>query len=218
MSLLNTASPWNNDTTRKRVPSMKRATAKIRPSNAERQVSFSDIDEQENNIVNDQNHNDNNNINMHKIIGSMTTEDDGSNLYDFQPLEPPSLNSQSANTSETDISSHLSLDAQELLPQTSNRENSNFASNHSPKQFLSNYHEIYNLPKMPKPVYGLPNSSNTNIDDKLWSKINYMIHLLEEQQNEKTAYVTEEFILYAFLGIFVIYAVDTFTRNGKYVR
>ena len=71
---------------------------------------------------------------------------------------------------------------------------------------------------MPKPVYGLPNSSNTNIDDKLWSKINYMIHLLEEQQNEKTAYVTEEFILYAFLGIFVIYAVDTFTRNGKYVR
>ena len=216
MSLLNTASPWNTDNTRKRVPSMKRVTAKIRPSNADEKVSFSSIDESENNIANDQNHNENNNINMHKIIDSMTTEDDGSKLYDFQPLEPPSINSQSANTSETDISSHLSLDAQELLPQTSNRGSSNFASNHEPKQFLSNYHEIYNLPKMPKPSYETSDSSNTN--DKLWSKINYMIHLLEEQKNEKTAYVTEEFILYTFLGIFVIYAVDTFTRNGKYVR
>ena len=45
-----------------------------------------------------------------------------------------------------------------------------------------------------------------------------MIHLLEEQQMEKTANITEEFILYTFLGVFVIYVIDSFTRNGKYVR
>lgn len=216
MSLLNTASPWNNDNTRKRLPSMKRVTAKLRPNN---EPQFAAINEPQNsNIIEDQTHNNNNNTNIHKIIDSMTTEDDGSNLYDFQPLEPPIIHSQSANTSETDISSHLSLDAQELLPKTTDRQTSNFASNHDQKQFLSNYHEIYSMPKMPKPSYESLDSSNMQMNDKLWSKINYMIHLLEEQQNEKTAYVTEEFILYAFLGIFVIYAVDTFTRNGKYVR
>ena len=45
-----------------------------------------------------------------------------------------------------------------------------------------------------------------------------MIHLLEEQKFEKTANITEEFILYTFLGVFVIFIVDSFTRTGKYVR
>jgi high-affinity K+ transport system ATPase subunit B len=55
-------------------------------------------------------------------------------------------------------------------------------------------------------------------DEQLLKKINYMIHLLEEQKKEKTDNVTEEFILYSFLGIFIIYIVDTFTRSGKYTR
>ena len=67
-----------------------------------------------------------------------------------------------------------------------------------------------------KPYYakmGIGNDSS-----KLLEKINYMIHLLEEQQIEKTANITEEFILYTFLGVFVIFIVDSFTRTGKYVR
>lgn len=54
--------------------------------------------------------------------------------------------------------------------------------------------------------------------DRLIEKLNYMIHLLEEQQNEKTATVTEELILYLFLGVFVIFTVDSFARAGKYTR
>ena len=49
-------------------------------------------------------------------------------------------------------------------------------------------------------------------------KINYMINLLEEQQDEKTNNVTEEVVLYSFLGIFIIFVVDSFARVGKYVR
>jgi high-affinity K+ transport system ATPase subunit B len=55
-------------------------------------------------------------------------------------------------------------------------------------------------------------------DDKIMEKINYMIHLLEEQQNEKTNNITEEFILYTFLGVFIIFVVDSFSRSGKYSR
>ena len=55
-------------------------------------------------------------------------------------------------------------------------------------------------------------------NDALLKKLNYMIHLLEEQKNEQTNNVTEELILYIFLGIFVIFVVDSFTKVGKYQR
>ena len=52
----------------------------------------------------------------------------------------------------------------------------------------------------------------------LSDKLNYVVRLLEDQRDEKTAHVTEELILYAFLGVFVIFVLDSFVRTGKYVR
>lgn len=54
--------------------------------------------------------------------------------------------------------------------------------------------------------------------DELLEKLNKVVHLLEEQKHEKTGHVTEELILYCFLGVFVIFIVDSFVRVGKYVR
>ena len=54
--------------------------------------------------------------------------------------------------------------------------------------------------------------------DTMLEKLNYMIMLLEEQQNERTDHIMEELILYFFLGIFMIFMVDSFVRSGKYVR
>jgi hypothetical protein len=65
----------------------------------------------------------------------------------------------------------------------------------------------------------MSSSSHTNNENSiLIEKLNYMIHLLEEQQDERTNNVTEEVILYCFLGVFMIFIVDSFTRVGKYVR
>jgi hypothetical protein len=64
-------------------------------------------------------------------------------------------------------------------------------------------------------------SSNTEIPgskDELMTKLNYMIHLLEENKDEKTHNVTEELVLYLFLGVFVIFVVDSFAKVGKYTR
>ncbi len=55
-------------------------------------------------------------------------------------------------------------------------------------------------------------------DTILLDKLNYMIYLLEEQRDEKTGQVTEELILYVFLGIFTLFVLDTFVKNGKYSR
>jgi hypothetical protein len=57
-----------------------------------------------------------------------------------------------------------------------------------------------------------------DVNQVLIDKINYMINLLEDQQDERTNNVTEEVILYSFLGIFIIFVVDSFARVGKYVR
>ena len=52
----------------------------------------------------------------------------------------------------------------------------------------------------------------------LMEKLNYVIHMLEEQKDEKTNHVTEEVVLYCFLGVFVIFVTDSFARAGKYSR
>ena len=62
------------------------------------------------------------------------------------------------------------------------------------------------------------NNYNNNNNDNLMEKLNYMIHLLEEQKEEKTEYVTEEIILYLFLGVFVVFVIDSFVKVGKYTR
>lgn len=57
-----------------------------------------------------------------------------------------------------------------------------------------------------------------NNQDVLLQKINYMINLLEDQQDERTGNVGEEVVLYSFLGVFMIFLVDSFVKVGKYVR
>jgi hypothetical protein len=71
-----------------------------------------------------------------------------------------------------------------------------------------------------KQYYSSTNSSNNTSDSNqvLIEKLNYMINLLEEQQDQKTGSVTEEVVLYSFLGVFIIFVVDSFARVGKYVR
>lgn len=54
--------------------------------------------------------------------------------------------------------------------------------------------------------------------DKVMDRLNYMTQMLEALQMEKTNHVTEEFVLYSLLGVFMIYIVDGFSRGGKYIR
>ena len=68
------------------------------------------------------------------------------------------------------------------------------------------------------PSYGQNNNISQINKDELLVKLDHILHLLEEQQDEKTGHVAEELILYSFLGIFIIFVVDSFARAGKYVR
>jgi len=160
---------------------------------------------------------------------NVTNENDGSGLGDFNPPPHGLVNSKG-------------LEPVDLLPKTpfvappvSNGEpvyreskfrpmENRFFQRESTDGELNDYRKIY-IPtgyssKYAMPQGGVGGSQNmvANEDDRLMKKIHYMIHLLEEQRNQKTDNVMEEFILYSFLGIFIIYIADSFSRSGKYIR
>ena len=58
----------------------------------------------------------------------------------------------------------------------------------------------------------------TGGNQELLTKLNYLIHLLEDQKDEKAGSITEELVLYCFLGVFIIFVLDSFVKVGKYVR
>ena len=221
MSLLSTASPWtNNSSSKKRIPTMKRANSKIKPydrNSLEEHTphnieGFSSIEETEK-------HNNDNSQRVRELIDKLAAENDGSELSDFVPIDRPNLNSSSSEDIEKDLN-YNQFDAEELLPKTLEKQDNTYSSDDTSLGNLTNYHSGYNnyseVSNHTVPYYAKMGVGNDN--NKLIEKINYMIHLLEEQQYEKTANITEEFILYTFLGVFVIFIVDSFTRTGKYVR
>ena len=79
----------------------------------------------------------------------------------------------------------------------------------------SNLSLFMNTPHVPVQAQG---SNYPQGGNDLLKRLNYMIHLLEEQQDHKTDNVMEEIILYGFLGVFIIFTIDSFVRVGKYTR
>lgn len=77
----------------------------------------------------------------------------------------------------------------------------------------SNYEQQYSETT---PYYARqPDSDNKS---SFVNKLDYMIHMLEEQREIKSGSATEEVILYSFLGVFIIFVLDSFARAGKYTR
>lgn len=87
-------------------------------------------------------------------------------------------------------------------------------------KFYNQYVPTYTGTAQNIPYYSqLANSQEVSGSrDELMRKLNYVVHMLEEQHDEKTGNVTEELVLYMFLGVFVIFVVDSFARATKYTR
>jgi hypothetical protein len=128
---------------------------------------------------------------VNSLLEAMT-QNDGSGLADFEPIKHPEIN---------------------ILKNNETQPSSQFAANDVHLAKHTNYAQTYSAPRI---YQGRPQPQLES--DKFMEKINYMIHLLEEQQHEKTANISEEFVLYTLLGVFVIFTVDSFTRAGRYVR
>jgi hypothetical protein len=87
---------------------------------------------------------------------------------------------------------------------------------------LANYTPPLKKEEIPKMDYSFkkeePEYTYKSTESEISDKLTYMIQLLEEQRDEKTGQVTEELILYVFLGVFTLFVLDTFVKTGKYSR
>jgi hypothetical protein len=131
---------------------------------------------------------------------------------DIDPEQPVSVNPQNIDQVKNDTTQQVVQNRVYPQPMDSYEGYQDMPKNYS-KQFYKNYVPYFNQ----NGYTNLTSNSNQN-KDQLLEKLNYMIHLLEEQKDEKTGHVIEEVILYSFLGIFIIFIVDSFARAGKYTR
>jgi hypothetical protein len=55
-------------------------------------------------------------------------------------------------------------------------------------------------------------------NQELLDKMNKILEMFEDQKEIKTGQKNEEIVLYCFLGVFIIYIMDSFVSIGKYSR
>ena len=238
MSLVSSASPWINEDTnlKKRSPSI-RKTVKLRPfvkDIGEPDEYVSQTEKYQNmkpaTIEDSENEHALRNNRVHDMLNKITSvnaENDGNKLADFTPPPNPQnymkKDIQLMQNEDEPIDSPQN-EMQIPVPMIPNMRGNQYSSNNMSLANYSNYQNSYDPTNIiNKPYYskmGLGNGSGSisGNESKLLEKINYMIHLLENQENEKTNNITEEFILYTCLGVFMIFIVDSFARAGKYVR
>jgi hypothetical protein len=227
MSLVTTASLWtNDDNQKKRTPTMRR-TIKLKPTiptigepddYVSQSENYQNLENNNSNVDETQKHMDNRNIRVNELLNKITAADnENDKMGSFVPLPNPNINIKKDMTDNTDTKIYVPPNVSYSAASNAMKE-SPYTANGNASAVYSNYANSY---QPPSGVVSQPYYAKMGLgigDDKIMEKINYMIHLLEEQQNEKTNNITEEFILYTFLGVFIIFVVDSFSRSGKYSR
>jgi len=183
----------NNDATKNKITSLGNLMSKIHNNNNEDDDTYNSTSYQANLID--------------ESISTSLTDSLNSELAKIQKMREAGNNLPQNNF----LGNTNNMNNTNMLDD-SNRENNVLGNLNSSKSNLSNYNESYNYATT-------SNDNSLNFDNKkLLTKLDYIIHLLEEQHNEKTNHITEELILYLFLGLFILFVLDSFARASKYHR
>ena len=104
------------------------------------------------------------------------------------------------------------VDIHKNLKEDSDAELSNFYNSEIkvPAQYKTNDYMILNATNAIEP------KRHTN--QELLDKMNKILEMFEDQKEIKTGQKNEEIVLYCFLGVFIIYIMDSFVNIGRYSR
>jgi hypothetical protein len=232
MSLVTSASPWTNDepTNKKRQSTIRKSTKQTNDLGHDDYISQSENYQnlQPTNIDVVLQANQDRNTKVADLLNKITSADiSNDKMGDFKPPSPPSLNVKKDMDDNATIRQYVppnvSFAQASINAKTASGQGPSYGADDMRAAIYSNYNKSYEPPQQlsTQPYYakmGITSGAGSLNDNKLLEKINYMIHLLEQQQSEKTSNITEEFILYTFLGVFIIFVVDSFARSGKYTR
>ena len=168
--------------------------------------------------------NDDDDLGNYNPKGSAVTAKHSDNFKPMNPFEFPAKPiSMGGERKQENMST---MEDNNLVPQPSDNENLKLQELQSAYLNDAQVRDYY---RRLVPTYNKTDTSNANANTKSYysnndsnqvivEKLNYMINLLEEQQDYKTGSVMEEVVLYSFLGVFIIFVVDSFTKVGKYKR
>jgi hypothetical protein len=211
MSLAMYAAPFNNENSQINSKDNDNPIARKRMSNNNNRT--------QKRIPKENNYSEKVNSVLQSIHNLPDVNDNSNDMGDFNPLPPPT----SVGVEQTKIRENE--EQQTIMNQYGYSEKTNESQEDYYKRFMPNYSKMYKTAPTNMPYYQNAQSQLQNVDYQLTGenrilleKLNYMINLLEEQQDERTGNVTEEVVLYCFLGIFIIFIIDSFVRVGKYVR
>ena len=136
-------------------------------------------------------------------------DSDESVLANFEPMGNPIITKAPDDKKEENMPPQIQSDDPVSVEQFETINQDELSENNY-KNYMNTYVPYYTKTANQANLHGSK--------DQLMKKLNYMIHLLEKQEDEKTSNVTEELVLYMFLGVFTIFCVDSFARAGKYTR
>ena len=197
-----TTSTKNNDATKNKITSLGNLMSQIHNNNEE-DDSYNNTSYQSNLID--------------ETISTSMTDSLNSELAKIQKMRETGNNIPQNTFLNSASNASNASNANNASNSLYNLENSNILGNlNSAKNNLASYNESYN--------YSASNNQSQSEspmhfdNNKLLKKLDYIIHLLEEQHNEKTNHITEELILYLFLGLFILFVLDSFARASKYHR
>ena len=239
MSLLATASPFNSEESENKDISARRQQSHNRTIKQRKDSNINNIENKEQQDVDELVPMRPNVAAMMKALNNVPPED-GTGLSDFTPppntqltRTPSADKNQMINSGKNNLRQGFTTLAQAAPYEYQDKEysTSNKAIQGGPKanddkaidiskysSLPSNYANAYYQQLMGTNVgQNIQNMDGENYQI-LNERLNHIIHLLEEQQNSRTNNVTEELILYCFLGVFIIFIVDSFARVGKYSR
>ena len=148
---------------------------------------------------------------LYNSNNSSTSNNDDYEMGDFVPVQKTM---HTANIQQQVLNSNTKynevLDDDDVVRKT-NLEMSK--DNEIYKQFINNYNN-----SLEKDLYNSNYSNMSTSNNDLIKRLDKILYLLEEDKNDQNHLITEELILYVFLGVFIIYVLDSFVKAGKYVR
>ena len=216
--------------TQKRTPSIgKRRTQRL-PQPQVDAGTLADLEEQDE--ISDQlkmtmDTNDERSFAVNDMLNHITADpiDSGNGLVDFKPVSAPNSNAPNTNKSRSfmdNLADLLPVPKEGFESDLLRRGLTNATSATQPNDInldsLSNYTKSYEAGGILGKPYYAPKNGATDSNGAIIQKLNHITNILEDIQLEKTSNITEELILYSFLGVFVIFVVDSFARAGKYYR
>jgi hypothetical protein len=159
---------------------------------------------------------------INSILNKITSFETNDKLGDFNPMPYPTNITKRNSDQILPADEQVEPGINPLMPKTgkpvfdTSAKPVYYRPSDSGKSEYANYRTAYGKEGFSEPYYSKMGIGKSG--DKMMDRLNYMTQMLESIQMEKTNHVTEEFILYSLLGVFMIYIIDGFSRGGKYVR